>query len=153
MNERDEELLRFYRAYRIEDQLGFYGRRRDLLERASTQASVVSATLLGFGTALAALAGGGVGPVWLWTVLATVLPAAVTALTAYGTLFAFDQQSKIYGDTVRAVRAAARGDTKDPAQTQTPADVVARVEGAFRVEHAQWGQLTAQIELPHTSEG
>jgi SMODS and SLOG-associating 2TM effector domain 1 len=150
MNERDEEFLDFYRECRIHDQLGFYSQRRRLLDDGAGQSMAVSAVLLGFATAAGALAGTTVGPTAVWSVLATVLPAASTALAAYTTLYAFEQQSKIYGDAVRAARAAARSSTGTDAAAADldVADLVKRVEAVFRQEQAQWGQLTSQIEIP-----
>jgi hypothetical protein len=151
-NERAGQLLLFYREHRIADQLGFYTSRNTLFDRAASQAVALAAVVLGFATAASALAGTDVGPIWLWSVLATVLPAMSTALAAYSTLYAFEQQSKIYGDAVRAVRAAARPVTDaQPSAPHSPAqdvtDVVKRVEAVFRQEQAQWGQLTSQIEI------
>jgi predicted trehalose synthase len=153
VSERTGQLLSFYRKHRIDDQLGFYTDRRTLFDRAANQALAVSAVLLGFTTAVAALTGTNVGPVWLWSILATVLPAASTALTSYSSLYAFEQQAKIYGDAVRAVHAAARAVVDpDPAAPRSPeqgaAELVKRVEAVFRQEQAQWGQLTSQIQIP-----
>lgn len=153
MNPRTGQLLSFYREHRIDDQLGFYTRRRALFDRAANQALALSAILLGFTTAVAALTGTNVGPAWLWSILATVLPAASTALTSYSTLYAFEQQSKIYGDAVRAAHAAARPVADpDPAAPRSPeqnaAELIKRVEAVFRQEQAQWGQLTSQMEIP-----
>ena len=153
MSQRTGQLLSFYQQHRIDDQLGFYTRRRTLFDRAANQALALSAILLGFTTAVAALTGTHVGPVWLWAVLAAVLPAASTALTGYSSLYSFEQQSKIYGDAVRAVRAAARPVADpDPAAPRSPeddaAELIKRVEAVFRQEQAQWGQLTSQIQIP-----
>lgn len=150
MSDRVEELRRFYGEHRIEDQLRFYTDRRSLFDRAMDQATALAAVLGGAATVVAVLAGTGTGS-W-WTVLAAVLPAAVTAVTAYSTLYAFEQQSKIYGDAARAVRAARRHVPAPgaPARSaeQDAAEWVARVEAVFRQEQAQWGQLTSQIETP-----
>jgi hypothetical protein len=150
VSDRVEELRRFYGEHRIEDQLRFYTDRRSLFDRATDQATALAAVLGGAATVVAVLAGTGTGS-W-WTVLATVLPAAVTAVTAYSTLYAFEQQSKIYGDAARAVRAARRHVPAPgaPARSaeQEAAEWVARVEAVFRQEQAQWGQLTSQIETP-----
>jgi SMODS and SLOG-associating 2TM effector domain 1 len=154
VSERADQLLLFYREHRIDDQLDFYTRRRNLFDRAAGQAVALSAILWGFASATSALAGTRVGPTWLWSVLATVLPATSTALVAYSTLYAFEQQSKIYGDAVRAGHAASRltPDPDAPADGRSPeekiADMVKRVEAVFRQEQAQWGQLTSQIEIP-----
>ena len=141
MNPRTDQLLGFYREHRINDQLGFYTRRRALYDRAANQALALSAILLGFTTAVAALTGAHIGAAWLWAILATVLPAASTALTSYSSLYAFEQQSKIYGDAARAGRAAARSAEEDAAE------LIRRVEAVFRQEQAQWGQLTSQVEI------
>jgi len=153
LSQRTGQLLSFYREHRIDDQIGFYAGRRALFDRAANQALAVSAVLLGFTTAVAALTGANVGPVWLWSLLATALPAAATALTSYSSLYAFEQQSKIYGDAVRAAHAAARPVVNpDPAAPRSPEqdvmELVKRVEAVFRQEQAQWGQLTSQIEIP-----
>jgi hypothetical protein len=152
LNPRTGQLLSFYREYRISDQLSFYTTRRASFDRAANQALALSATLLGFTSAVAALTSAPVGPVGLWLILATVLPAASTALTGYSTLYAFEQQSKIYGDAISAVHAAARPLTDpDPAVPRSPeedaAQLIKRIEAVFRQEQAQWGQLTSQIEI------
>lgn len=161
MNPRTDQLLGFYREHRINDQLGFYTRRRALYDRAANQALALSAILLGFTTAVAALTGAHIGAAWLWAILATVLPAASTALTSYSSLYAFEQQSKIYGDAARAGRAAARPVADRPGADRPVADphpasrsaeedaaeLIKRVEAVFRQEQAQWGQLTSQVEI------
>jgi SMODS and SLOG-associating 2TM effector domain 1 len=161
VNPRTDQLLGFYREHRINDQLGFYTRRRALYDRAANQALALSAILLGFTTAVAALTGAHIGAAWLWAILATVLPAASTALTSYSSLYAFEQQSKIYGDAARAGRAAARPVADRPVADRPVADpdlasrsveedaveLVRRVEAVFRQEQAQWGQLTSQVEI------
>lgn len=152
MSDRADELSRFYREHRIVDQLSFYTRRRTQFDRAAGQAMALSATLLGFATAAGALAGTAVGPTWLWSVLATIFPAAATAVGAYNTLYAFEHQSKIYADAARAVRAAARPaahtDTPTQPAAEDPGELVKRVEAALRQEQAQWGQLTSHIQIP-----
>jgi hypothetical protein len=154
VRERTEQLEAFYAAHRIDDQLRFYRSRRRLFDRAAGQAMALTAVLLGIATAAAALGGTEVGPPWLWPVLATVLPAAASAVTAVSTLYAFEQQSKIYVDAIRAVRAAGRPGagnlgTARPAE-EDAAGWVERSEAAFRQEHAQWGQLTSQIAAEDT---
>ena len=156
MNPRTDQLLGFYREHRINDQLGFYARRRALYDRAANQALALSAILLGFTTAVAALTGAHIGAAWLWAILATILPAASTALTSYSSLYAFEQQSKIYGDAARAGRAAARPvadrpvadpDLASRSVEEDAVELVRRVEAVFRQEQAQWGQLTSQVEI------
>jgi len=149
VSQRAAQLVSFYQECRIDDQVRFYADRRTLFDRAAAQALSLSAILLGFTAAAAALAGAHTGPVWAWSLVATVLPAASTALTSYSSLYAFEQQSKIYGDAVRAAHAAARPVAKAAPRTaeEDAAELVKRVEAVFRQEQAQWGQLTSQIEI------
>ena len=153
------ELLRFYEEHRIADQLGFFNDRREQFDRATGQGLAISATLLGFSSAAGALAGTALGWHEGWSALAAILPAMATALAAYLALYSFEQQSKIYGDAVRAVQAAARP-TPDPTAIQdgsafeeSVAELVKRVEAALRQEQAQWGQLTSQIQITDHTKG
>jgi hypothetical protein len=152
MSERNSELLRFYTANRIDDQMKFYTSRRAAFERATGQGLAISAILLGFATAAAALAGTTVGWAGGWSAVATILPASSTALAAYLALYAFEQQSKIYGDASRALLAAARPKPDPDADDDGSdvADFVLRVEGVFRQERGQWGQLTSRIQVSQT---
>jgi len=153
VSQRDSDVLAFYQTQRIDDQLKFYSGRRKEFDRATGQALAISAMVFGFTSATSALAGADIAGVALWSVLATILPAVAMALTAYSALYAFEQQSKIYGDAVRAVLAASRPRV-DPAAPgdaapsgEDLAQLVQRVEGAFRQEQAQWGQLTSQVGI------
>jgi hypothetical protein len=149
--ERNRQLLAFYEKHRISDQLRFYRNRRELFDRATGQALALAATLLGFSSAASALAGADIGWTAVWSALATILPAAASALAGYNAVYAFEQQSKIYADAIRAVHAASRPRPDlDAAQggrspEECVAELVKRVEAAFRQEQAQWGQLTTHI--------
>ena len=153
MSQRNRDLLKFYAACRIDDQVNFYSDRSAQFDRATSQGLAVSAMLLGFSTAAGALAGTTVGWATGWSAVATILPAISTALAAYVALYAFDQQSKIYGDALKALRAAsrARPDPDSALEGQTPerniAEYVERIEGIFSQEQGQWGQLTSQIQI------
>lgn len=151
MSDRTDELLVFYQENRIVDQLNFYARRRTQFDRAAGQAMALSATLLGFATAAGALAGTDFSPIWFWSILATIFPALATSIGAYSILYAFEYQSKLYADAVRAVRAAARPagqiDPQARPAAEDAAELVKRVEAALRQEQAQWGQLTSQIQI------
>jgi hypothetical protein len=162
MSERSSELRQFYQAQRINDQLGFYTKRKDEFERATGQALAISAMLLGFSSAAGALAGTAVAWAKGWSALAAILPAVATALAAYIALYAFEQQSKIYGDAARAVQAAARNAPRpstsldeNPIEDNeaNTAELVRRVEEALRQEQAQWGQLTSQIQISDQAKG
>jgi hypothetical protein len=159
VSEHSSQLLGYYRKYRVDDQLGFYAGRTDLFDRAAGQGLAVSAMLLGLASAVGALAGTRVGWTEVWSAASAILPAVSTALAAYLALYAFDQQSKLYSDAVRAVQAAVRP-MPDPNFRQggrlpeeSVADFVEKVEGAFRKENAQWGQLTSQIQITDQAKG
>lgn len=153
MSERSRELLEFYRQQRIDDQLAFYTGRQEQFERATGQALAISAMLLGFASAAGALAGTALGWAEVWSALAAILPAMSTALAAYIALYAFEQQSKIYGDAARAVQAASRTasgpntDRDRHPSDENIAELVRRVEEALHQEQAQWGQLTSRIQV------
>ncbi len=153
MSEWSSDLQKFYGKHRIEDQLNFYTQRRELFNCATGQGLAVSAVLLGFASAVSALAGATLGWGQVWSALAAVLPAISTALAAYIALYTFEQQSKIYGDAVRAVQAASRpvpgsGALQDGGSTdENVTELVRRVEGVMRQEQGQWGQLTSQIQI------
>jgi hypothetical protein len=153
MSQRSSELLDFYSKHRLDDQLEFYTRRQWQLEHATGQGLVVSAALLAFAATASALAATALGPARVWLALAIVLPAMSLALVAYLALYGFEQQSKIYGDAARAVQAAsrtrrgpARGRVWGPSD-ENIADLVTWVEDVLRQEHAQWGQLTSEIDI------
>jgi hypothetical protein len=159
MSQRNHDLLKFYTACRINDQVDFYSSRSALFDRATSQGLAVSAVLLGFSTAAAALAGTAAGWATGWSAIATILPAVSTALAGYLALYAFDQQSKIYGDALKALRMATQA-TPDPdtaPEGQTPertiAEYVERIEGILSQEQGQWGQLTSQIQITDQSKG
>lgn len=147
MSERDTEFLRFYDEYRIKDQLAFYNGRVRQFDKAVGQGLFISATILGFASGAGALAGTTTGWASGWAAVAAVLSALSTALAAYLALYAFDQQSKIYGDAVRAVRAAA-----SPKTAPAAAELAGRVEHALRQEQSQWGQLTSRIQAGDQTE-
>jgi hypothetical protein len=158
VSDRTAEVLALYQKHRFEDQLGFYRDRCELFDRATGQAAVVSAVLLGLSAAVSALAGASTGNPHLWTALAAILPALATAVASFGALYAFDQQSKLYADAVRALVAIQR---EAPDLTRIPdeaaratavAGYVDAVESVFRKEQGQWGQLTSSIQLAESKQ-
>jgi len=157
VSDRSTEVLALYQKHRLEDQLGFYRGRCELFDRATGQAAVVSAVLLGLSAAAAALAGASTGSPHLWTALAAILPALATAVASFGALYAFDQQSKLYADAIRALVAIQReapdlaGLADDPARATAIAGYVEKVESVLRKEQGQWGQLTSSIQLAESN--
>jgi hypothetical protein len=158
VTDRTTQLLELYKDCRVDDQLGFYRRRKDEFDRAAGQAAVVSAVLLGLTAATSSLAGASAGHTQLWTALAAILPALTTAVAAYAALFAFERQSKLYGDARRALLAATREppNLEGLAQAERATAVsayVADVEAVFRNEQGQWGQLPASGETGQSTDG
>jgi hypothetical protein len=152
VTDRTAQVLALYQVQRVDDQLRFYRSRCELFERATGQAAVVSAVLLGLTAAVSALAGASTGNPELWTALAAILPALATAVASYGALFGFDQQSKLYADAIRALVAAQRetpdlAGLSDKERADAVAGYVEKVESVFRKEQGQWGQLTSSTEL------
>lgn len=159
MSDRNSELLQFYKQHRIDDQLTYYTSRVEQFDRATGQGLAVSAMLLGFASAAGALAGTALAWAQGWSATAAILSAASTTLAAYISLYAFEQQSKIYGDAVRAVRGASRpalapgGSQDGPPSEDDVTELVRRAETVFRQEQAQWGQLTSQIQITDQAGG
>jgi SMODS and SLOG-associating 2TM effector domain 1 len=153
VSERNSEFLRFYTEHRIQDQLRFYRSRLDQFDQATGQGLFISATILGFASGAGALAGTATGWAAGWAAVAAILSATSTALAAYVALYTFEQQSKIYGDAVRAVRAAARARLDQVTGDQDIIELAQQVEQALRQEQAQWGQLTSQIQLDDQQKG
>jgi hypothetical protein len=156
VSRREHELLELYGRFRVEDQLGFYRRRRESFDRATDQAVVLSAVLLGLTAAAGALAGSATTHTRVWAALAAIMPILATTLAAYVALYAFQNQSKIYTDAVRALAATER-DTPDlsrlpdePARAAAVRDYIEQTESVFRREQDQWGQLTTSIAVADT---
>jgi hypothetical protein len=143
--------LAVYRLCRIDDQLKYYGDRRLEYDRAISQLGTVSGLVLALGATSAALAGASVDGQEIWAVMAAVFPAIATALAAYGALYAFEQQAKIYADAVKALR---RIDDEPPDLEGAPdpatavREYVERAEEIFRREQGQWGQLISEVHIP-----
>jgi SMODS and SLOG-associating 2TM effector domain 1 len=151
MTQDRQRRLELYARCRHEDQLSYYTGRARTYERALAQLGVCSAVVLVAGSTTAALAGKGVAHAQLWAILAAVLPALVTVVTAYGALFAFEQQAKLYGDAAKALQRLKR-DAPDLAHADDPDEslrsYVEQVETVFRREQAQWGQFVSEQKPP-----
>ncbi len=148
MSSRAEQVLQVYRAARVDDQLGYYEKRRTEYERAHGQLLVASAVLLGLTSTASALAGIEIGGKLIWAILAAILPALSTALAAYGGLFGFDRQAKLFTDAIRNLQLleepelSQMGDERQA--DEAVRQYVQQVEEIFRKEQAQWGQLAAE---------
>jgi hypothetical protein len=144
-------LFELYTRSRHEDQLRYYRGRVSVYERALAQLGFCSAIVLVGASTAAALAGNGVANVHVWAVLAVVLPALATVLAAYGALFGFEQQAKLYTDAATALQRAKR-DAPDVEHATDPDEAlrgyVEQVEEILRREQAQWGQFASEQKLP-----
>jgi hypothetical protein len=153
MNNRDKQFLTLYQENRHKDQAGFYRARHTEFEKAHRQAIIMTGLLMFLASVASFLTTNPLfGETWMWAVLATVFPALSTALTAYNSIFAFEQQSKLYQDALSALHKAAANayelqQATDEADYQSKlAAYVAQVEEILRREQGQWGQLISQLK-------
>jgi hypothetical protein len=152
MIERSSQALALYRAARVKDQLDFYAKRSSEYDRAAAQSVAVAAVLLSLTTLTGALAGLDISGKMGWAIAATVIPAISAALAAYDALFGFERVSKLYRDAIQSLHRIKEPDLSGLEDEATAAAEVAAyasaVEAVLRKEQAQWGQLTAELEIP-----
>jgi SMODS and SLOG-associating 2TM effector domain 1 len=142
VNERAQQFVEVYRQARVEDQLKYYDRSAKRLESAHRQLLLTSAVVFGLSGAFGLIAGLDVPGKLVWAIVATLLPALTTALSAFEGLYAFERLAKLYGDAARnlkRVQAPQFADGED--ERAAVAGYVADVERIFRNERGQWGQL------------
>ena len=155
MSDRERQALTVLQAARVEDQLeNYYGRTAAEYARASAQSVAVSAVLLSLTTLTGTLAGLDIAGNGGWAIAAAILPAVATALAAYDALFGFERVSKLFFDAIRSLRRIEAPDLTQIAEAKAAEAVAAyaeAVEAVLAKEQAQWGQLTAEIELPGQS--
>jgi SMODS and SLOG-associating 2TM effector domain 1 len=156
MNERSRQALALYRAARVEDQVDYYRRSSAEYDRAGAQSVALSAVLLSLTTLAGTVAGLEISGKMGWAIAAAVIPAVTTALAAYEAIFGFERVSKLYGDAIRSLRLVEEPDLAGIADEAEAAAKVAAYAGAVEAvllkEQAQWGQLTAKIEVPGVDE-
>ncbi len=158
MNQHDShQFLKLYRAYRYEDQLNFYQNRRGEFRKAQTQAITLSIGLVFLTAVVGALES--VGVPWLKFVCllaAAIFPVLSSAIAGYSALYAFEQQAKLYQDTINNLHQA-RVLVPDVKQGLSDADFaeqlgkyVHEVENIFSLEQGQWGQLAKKMRPSET---
>jgi hypothetical protein len=159
MSQRNKQFMSLYQKYRFEDQRGFYDRTSKEFKAAHQQVISLTGVIMIFTAAVSALTAAVTSSDWkpVLAILAVVFPALSTALSAYNELFAFERQSKLYQDAEKALHHALAGapDLK-PGISDSDYDgavgvYVNVIEGIFRKEQGQWGQLESQaktVELP-----
>src|SRR5205085_11757192 len=106
---------------------------------------------------LAAIAGAleSVDITWLkltCLLLAAICPLLSTAFAAYNTLYAFEQQAKLYQDTINNLQRARVliPNATDPDFAAKVDNYVQQVENVFLTEQGQWGQLAKKMKPTET---
>jgi hypothetical protein len=149
LSERAQQVLALYRRHRLDDQLGWYDARRREFVAAARQLASLSALVLALGAGVSVLAGASVAGAAVWAAFAAVLPAVATTLSAYGALYAYERQAKIYADARRSLLLLSR---RMPDLSAKDAELalgnyVDSVEDVLRREQGQWGQLLAELPV------
>ncbi len=155
MSDRAGQVLALYRSQRLQDQLGWYDDRCREFAAASRQLASLSAFVLALGAGTSVLAGVSSTGKPVWAALAAVLPAIATTLSAYGSLYAFERQAKIYADARRSLLSLSRTMPEASAgdAESATADFVNSVEDVLRREQGQWGQLLAELPIAKQPSG
>jgi hypothetical protein len=156
MTERAQQALALYRAARVKDQLDYYDRTSAEYDRAAAQSVAVAAVLLSLTSLAGTLAGLDISGNRGWAIAAAVIPAVSAALAAYHAVFGFERISKVYADAIQSLHRIEEPDLNGiEDEAQAIAEVAAyasTVEAVLRKEQAQWGQLTAEIDIPGQGE-
>ncbi len=158
--ERAYQFLSLYQKHRFTDQLAFYSIRIEDFQRAARQVVYLISILLVLtmlGGILASLDILGARRFWISTsIICSILS---TAAAGFGALYAFDRHAKLYQDAIHALVQA-----KKTAPSEMPLEMidkeygealgkyVAQVEGIFKREQGQWGQLISEIEPAEITE-
>lgn len=156
MLSREREFLELYQKYRYEDQYRFYKSHVVEFKKAGAQAKGAGIVLMLIATLASGLASfSSASPSRLiMLIIAAICLISYTALAAYTTLYAFDQQAKLYRDTTYALAEAhiTSPDLQEELSEQDFSkglhDYVEKVEGALLIEQGQWGQLAGRMKPP-----
>ena len=135
-----------YYQRRYKDQVGFYESRKNEFQRAQSQATILTITLLTAASVVslfgsADLLNFSTG----WAVLAVFFPVLATALSTYQSVYAFDRQAKLYQDASAVLNTVKMPQTAEGSQGISLQDYVEQIEYIFKMEQGQWGQLVGQI--------
>jgi hypothetical protein len=148
MTERERQFAELYRSERVADQSRFYEDRAQTFEDAHRELLLISAIVFGIAGAAGVIAGLDFKGTVVFAIVAAVLPAVTTAVTAYEGLYAFDRVAKLYRDAARNLR---RLDPPADGDSAALAAYVQAVERVFTNERGQWGQLA--VEAPPDAAG
>ncbi|GAC1398065.1 MAG: hypothetical protein NVSMB49_05150 [Ktedonobacteraceae bacterium] len=150
------EFFSLYQRYRYEDQINFYVSRVKEFEQARTQAIWISIILMGLTVLTGSIGSTNSIPVWLklsCQLAAAIFPILSTAIAAYSSLYGFEQQAKLYQDSIDNLVDAS--DDLEPTvlagldENQFTLRVnkyVKDVERVFHDEQGQWGQLAKKFK-------
>ncbi len=153
---RERKFLELYQKYRFEHQLGFYRNRTREFKQAHRQVIIVGAILMIIAALASALSSYSFPPPLrlAYLIIAAISPVLYTVLTAYNSLYAFEQQAKLYQDTVYALLKVhtlspeLQSGLSEQAFAEQVHDYIDKVENIFLVEQGQWGQLAGRMRPP-----
>src|SRR5258708_16192241 len=154
----DKQFFELYQAERFEDQLGYYRSTREEFTRAKTEAIIGSITMI-FLAGAAGIAASSVGIPWLkllFLLLAAIFPLFSTALAAYSALYGFEQQAKLFQDTInnllraRALAPVPEYNLSEAQFAHQLNDCVQEAAQTFHKAQRQWGQLADHMKPPET---
>jgi hypothetical protein len=147
VSDRAQQFIEVYRVARIKDQGDYYARSAGRFQTAYRQLLLTSAVVFGLSAAIGLIAGLDIPGKLVWAILAAVLPAVTTVLSAYEGLYAFERIAKLYRDAARNLRRVEPPRLSDAVDEQVViAQYVDEVEQVFTNERGQWGQLA--VEAP-----
>jgi SMODS and SLOG-associating 2TM effector domain 1 len=147
----DKQFLALYTAYRYEDQLRFYEVRHTEFKAANTQAVTISIVLIFLTTLTAGIASSTSIP-WLkltCLLIAAISPILSSALAGYSALYGFEQQAKLYQDTINNLKKARVREPlldRSDASAQQVNEYIQEIENVLLVEQGQWGQLARELK-------
>ena len=147
MSDRVEQFVEVYRQARVENQRLYYEDRGKTFQAAHRQLLLTSSVVFGISAATGLIAGLDVPGKLVWAILAAILPAITTVLSAYEGLYAFERIAKLYRDAARSLRRAEAPNLAGAVdEGAAVVQYVAEVERVFTNERGQWGQLS--VEAP-----
>jgi len=149
----DQQFLELYQKHRYEDQINFYQKRERAFTAAQKQATFISTSLM----LLTALAGAleAIEVPWLRLVfmfIAAIAPVFYTSFTSYNALYAFEQQAKLYRDTLTKLqytRVLIPDVTQGASEREFTNQLnkyIDEVERVLLVEQEQWEELATRMK-------
>jgi hypothetical protein len=148
MSSREEQFLEVYRLARVEDQRGYHEHAAARGEAAYRHLLLITAIVFGVSGAVALLAGLDISGKLVWAVLAAVLPATTTVLSAYNGVYAFERVAKLSRDAARNLRDRVQPPRVAHGEAQSAVSrYVLDFERILEKERGRWGQLAMQTQV------